>query len=416
PRLAIWGLIEARLQSADLVIMAGLNDGVWPALPAPDPWLAPAIRQQLGMPGLETAIGTAAHDFVAGLGAPRVLLSRARRDDGGPAVPSRFWLRLQALAGETLQPDNALLALARAIDAAGPPVPALRPAPVPPASQRPRRLSITAAEKLRADPFSFYAQAMLKLSVLEPLDADPTGADRGIAVHQILQHWVDSGDSDPAQLRALTEAALLRWSNHPMMRALWAPRVRRAMDWVIDTMRDWEAAGWVPLQAEARGERDFAFGARDAQTVTLVGVADRIDRRPDGSLAIIDYKTGTVPSPAQVATGFALQMGLLGALAQQGVLEGVAAAPVAAFGYWKIGGGTEAGKVSDPLLYNRKPVMSAAAHVTQTLAVFDQLCRDMLLGNAPFTAKLHPDHAEKYRDFDHLARVAEWLGKPGALQ
>ena len=53
PRLAIYGLIEARLQTADLMILGGLNEGVWPGQPAPDPWLAPRIRAELGLPGLE---------------------------------------------------------------------------------------------------------------------------------------------------------------------------------------------------------------------------------------------------------------------------------------------------------------------------------------------------------------------------
>ena len=47
PRLAILGLIEARMQSADLVVLGGLNDGTWPTLPAPDPWLAPRIRAEV---------------------------------------------------------------------------------------------------------------------------------------------------------------------------------------------------------------------------------------------------------------------------------------------------------------------------------------------------------------------------------
>ena len=46
PRLFIWGLLEARLQHADLMILGGLNEGVWPAMPAPDPWLAPRLRDR----------------------------------------------------------------------------------------------------------------------------------------------------------------------------------------------------------------------------------------------------------------------------------------------------------------------------------------------------------------------------------
>src|SRR6476659_3539611 len=62
PRISIWGLLEARLQRTDLMVLGGLNEGVWPALPAPDPWLPPKIRAALGMPTLDGRIGLAAHD------------------------------------------------------------------------------------------------------------------------------------------------------------------------------------------------------------------------------------------------------------------------------------------------------------------------------------------------------------------
>ena len=86
----IWGLLEARLQQADLMMLGGLNEGVWPALPAPDPWLAPKIRANLGLPGLEFRIGLAAHDFASALGAPRSAdhprAARRPLADGGVAL------------------------------------------------------------------------------------------------------------------------------------------------------------------------------------------------------------------------------------------------------------------------------------------------------------------------------------------
>ncbi|MEW6625172.1 MAG: double-strand break repair protein AddB, partial [Pseudomonadota bacterium] len=117
PRLSILGLIEARLTQADLMILGGLNEGTWPGLPAPDPWLAPRIRRELGLPGLETRIGLAAHDFAGALGAPRVLITRARRGSGGPAVASRLWLRLKAMAGPQWKSADRYALLSRAIDA-----------------------------------------------------------------------------------------------------------------------------------------------------------------------------------------------------------------------------------------------------------------------------------------------------------
>ena len=406
PRLAIYGTLEARLQRADLTILGGLNEGVWPARPVPDPWLAPKLRQHLALPSLERRIGLAAHDFVSALGGPAVLLTRARRDDGAPAVPSRFWLRLHARASDVIRPDDALLTAARGLDAAAVVTPAARPAPAPRAALRPRVLSVTAAERLKTDPYAFYARAMLHLKPLKPLDEDPSAADRGIAVHAILQEWVERGDADPATLPRFTEAGLLAWSGQPLMRALWAPRVRRAMEWAGSTMDAWVADGWMPLVAEAGGTLDLADGIR------LTGKADRIDRRVDGSLAVLDYKTGQPPSHAQVAGGFALQLGLLAWLAEAGQLAGVGRAPVAALRFWKLGGGTTAGFVKDPLKHGRE-VTPVADHVAATQAAFLGLCDTMLLGDAPFVAKAHPEYAVG-TDYDHLARVLEWLGRPRA--
>jgi len=252
---------------------------------------------------------------------------------------------------------------------------------------------------------------MLALTVLDALDSDPSGADRGTAVHSILETWIKAGGSD-TDLQMAYDVELGNWTNHPLMQALWAPRVRRALDWAKQTLGAWQDDGWHPIAVEARGERAFSFGVRGEATITLTGVADRVDRHSNGQLAIVDYKTGNVPNHDQITGGFALQMGLLGALAETGILAEVAPAPVARFSYWKVGGGNDPGKASDPLTYNRKIVMTPEAHIAATLAQFAKLCETMLLSNAPFTAKLHPEYAEKYKDYDHLARVAEWLGKP----
>ena len=160
PRIFIWGLLEARLQRADLVVLGGLNEGVWPAMPAPDPWLPPKVRANLGMPTLDVRIGLSAHDFASALGAPEVLITRARRDAKSPTVASRFLLRLDAISGG-LPRDVAARAVDRALDDPGPPQPADRPEPSPPLEQRPKEISVTAVDRLKADPFAFYAKAIL---------------------------------------------------------------------------------------------------------------------------------------------------------------------------------------------------------------------------------------------------------------
>ena len=207
PRLSILGLIEARLTQADLMILGGLNEGTWPGLPAPDPWLAPRIRRELGLPGLETRIGLAAHDFAGALGAPRVLITRARRGSGGPAVASRLWLRLKAMAGPQWKSADRYALLSRAIDAPSAYGPARRPAPVPPVAARPRVIPVTDVDRLKADPFAFYARRILRLTRLDPVDADAGPAWRGTAVHDVLQRWAEAGTLDPATSRKSTRCS-----------------------------------------------------------------------------------------------------------------------------------------------------------------------------------------------------------------
>ncbi len=409
PRLAVYGLLEARLQRADLMILGGLNEGVWPALAKPDPWLAPAARSQLGMPGLDARIGLAAHDFVQAMGAKRVIVTRARRDSSAPTVASRFWLRLEALGGERLQRDGELLAIARGLDSPAEMRAATRPAPAPPAALRPRQISVTGAEKLKADPYSFYAEQMLGLRKLQALDEDPSAAERGTFLHAVLERWIKEKPDDPEHLKALADVMLdADFGHHPTMMALWAPRVRRAIDWVAQEMADWEAKGWRPVVAEGRGHVALGNG------ITLTGKADRIDRHADGSYAVIDYKTGNPPSHDQLTGGYALQLGLLGWLASDGNVRDLPPGVVSALRYWKLSGGSTPGRASDPLVFNRQPWADVGGFIDQSMAHFFALCETLLLGDAPFTAKLHPDYSTRYTDHDHLARVAEWLGRDAA--
>ncbi len=403
PRLAIYGLIEARLQRADLVILGSLNEGVWPALPSPDPWLAPRIRAELGLPGLERRIGLSAHDFVAGLGAPEVLVTRARRDASKPTIASRFWLRLEAMTGG--MPRAPLLpGWAAALDApTGKPRPASRPAPRPPADKRPKRISVTAVDRLKADPYEFYAKSILKVIRRDAVDTDPSAADRGNAIHAIMEQWVSQdGGRDPALLVKRAEAMLAGWIEHPLLRVLWQPRVMRIAEWAAEQLARDIADGWLPVAVEARGERTLAG-------IVLNGRADRIDAR-DGALRIVDYKTGKPPTARQLKAGFALQLGLLGWLADQDAFDPVKGAALQ-FHYWRLSGGRDKpGEVRNALKDGKGTWIEAERFADDAAVQFAKVAEAYLTGTQPFIAKLNPQYA-LYSDYDQLARVAEWMGR-----
>ncbi len=405
PRLFIWGLLEARLQRADLMILGGLDEGRWPAATQPDPWLAPGIRRLLGLPAPERQQGMAAHDFVNALGGRDIVVTRAQRSGGDPAVASRFWLRLAALAGDLREPAPGgipLTRLAAALDVPpGAAQPAARPNPAPPTADRPRRIGVTAVDRLARDPFAFYANHMLGLSALAPLSAAPDPRWYGTRVHRLFEQWVRAGTTVEA-----FEAELAALANDPALdaiaRAFWLPRIEPALRWAAG--RVWAAAaeGRVPLGVEMKGEH-MAFG------VTLHGKADRIDRDAEGKLVVVDYKSGGAPSGVAAANGLDNQLGLLGLIAEMGGVEGVEAAAVAGLEYWSLRPDRRAGgvgKVSATHGSNLK-LKTAGAAVTCAADALADLAARFLTGEEAFA----PGELRGYGDYDQLMRRDEWFGR-----
>lgn len=406
PRVFIWGLIEARLQRTDLTILGGLNDGTWPSLPSPDPWLAPAIRSTLGLPGLEQRIGTEAQQFAAALGGPEVLLTRARRDARSPTVPSRFWLRLEAMSGG-LPRHPTLGRWIGALDLPASFAPAPRPKPAPPVDDRPRRIAVTKLDRLQADPYAFYADAMLKLRAMDSVDADPSAAWRGTAVHRILDAWFNEDDCDPAKLKPRAQALLAETAAHPVVRALWTPRLLEAIDWIAATVAEDKVLGRRIIASEIKGTAEL-FG------IVLEGTADRIDRFDGNRIAIVDYKTGKPPSKRAVLEGYSMQLGLLGLIAEKNGFDGVKGTPLA-FEYWSLAAdkNRNLGYRDTPVgLNNRGEGIAAEDFTTRATERFGRAVATWLLGEEAFTAKLHPEQAAaSYADYDQLMRLDEWYGR-----
>ena len=132
----------------------------------------------------------------------------------------------------------------------------------------------------------------------------------------------------------------------------------------------------------------------------------------DGSLAVVDYKTGMPPSGKMVEQGFALQLGLIGLIAQGGGMDGVSGEP-ARFEYWSLGRNKERN-----FGYMKSPVKETARQTGIPLEDFLDKTEDFLreaiarwlLGSEPFTARLNPD-LPGYSDYDQLMRLDEWQGR-----
>ncbi|WP_339949296.1 double-strand break repair protein AddB [uncultured Albimonas sp.] len=413
-RIRILGALEARAETLDLTILGGLNEGAWPGHPAPDPWLNRGLREQLGLASPERRIGLAAHDFLMAANAPRAVLSRARRDDGGPTNPARWLVRLQnllegasadSLAGMRAR-GRALLRAADGLDAGPPVAPEPRPAPTPRVEARPRRLSVTAVETLVRDPFAIYARHVLRLKKLEPLGRAPDARDMGVALHAVMEAFARDiaplpSTAPASELRAaLLAAAARELPDHvpwPAQRRLWLSRIARAADWIATGEAGRRARGEVAA-LEARGERLLAGPAGE---FTLSAMADRIDRQGAGGLAIYDYKSGMPPSEKQIGV-YNVQLQLEAAIAEAGGFEGVEAASVTHLEYVGLSG-TGAGGTSRVVDLVKRSAGDAWGELAELVTRYDDPAQG-------YRSRERLPREEFVGDYDQLARHGEWTG------
>ena len=412
PRVAILGLLEARLQSFDLVVLGSLAEAVWPPAADPGPWMSRPMRKEAGLASPEEGVGQMAHDFaLLACAAPRVVLSCPRRRDGAPAVPARWLVRLEAfLKGHGLRlPRSPAADWARQLDQPdGEPVPVRPPRPVPPLQARPRRLSVTEVETWLRDPYGIYARHVLKLRALEPLEETVENADFGNLVHSAIAQWVvrlpPAYPLDAAsRLRAEMEAALAARTLRPALVAWWRPRLLRIADWVAaeEAIRRNGRPNQV-LEVERRG--DWTVPA-PGLPFTLVARADRIERRPDGLLAILDYKTGIVPSARDVAAGHASQLPLEAAMVADAGFGPALSGTAGELVYWRLTGGYVPGEATT--LFKGDPA-ATADQVAQARAALVRLVEQFDAPSQPYLSQPHPGAAPRFTDYAQLARVAEW--------
>ncbi len=410
PRVFIWGLLEARLQTVDVAVLGGLAEGVWPPATDPGPWLSRPMARRAGLPSPEERIGQAAHDFVmAACAAPEVVLSCPRRRDGAPSVPARWLVRLDAmLAGAKQRLDrHPAAAWARLLDQPdGPARPVPPPAPRPPVALRPRRLSVTEVQTWLEDPYAIYARHVLKLRKLNPLEEETDAADYGSLVHDGMHRFLKKfGATWPPNGREELRLAMAQALEHAgLRRALtewWAPRLERIADWVAEEESRRRATN---PPAHIVPEKSGTLLMPEAN-FELRGRADRIERREDGRLAIFDYKTGKPPGQKQVDAGFAPQLPLEAAMAASGAFGAELAGQAAELIYWQLGGGFAPGEAVSLFKGDAAAVAAAGEAARENLRALIAAYDDP---DRAYLAQPHPGRAPRFPDYAGLARVAEW--------
>jgi ATP-dependent helicase/nuclease subunit B len=421
-RLHIYGPLESRLMQADRVIVGGLIEGVWPPAPRIDPWLSRPMRHELGLDLPERRIGLSAHDFAQLLGHHDVILSHSAKAGGAPAVASRFLHRLEAVAGEerwkaATAAGEQYVQYALALDAPAEVKPITQPEPRPPRATRPLWLSVTQIEDWLRDPYTIYARHILDLQPLDRVDMPPSAADRGSAIHNALGDFTKTYDkdlpSDPiGALRQIGEKHFKPLMQRPEARALWWPRFQRIVKW----FSEWETArrgAIAAIAAEIKGE--ISIRLDNERAFVLSARADRIERRADGSFAILDYKTGQPPTAKQVRMGLSPQLTLEAAILRGGGFDNIdAGSSVGELAYVRISGNNPPGEYRALELRIRneapQPPDEAADHARRQL---EALIRAFENEAEPYRSLNLPMWTNRYGNYDDLARIKEWSAAGG---
>ena len=421
--LRIYGPLEARLTQSDRVIIGGLVEGVWPPAPRIDPWLSRPMRHELGLDLPERRIGLSAHDFAQLLGAEEVILSHATKVGGAPAVASRFLHRLKAVAGEArwkaaVAAGEHYVRFAGELDRPAEVKPVAQPAPTPPRAVRPLKLSVTAIEDWLRDPYTIYAKYILKLAPLDPVDMPLSAADRGSAIHDALgeftQTFARNLPSDPAgALRGIGRKYFAPLMERPEARALWWPRFLRIASW----FSDWETIrrhNVAEIEAEIRGEIPIPLD--NARTFVLSARADRIERRHDGTFAILDYKTGQPPTGKQVRMGLSPQLTLEAAILREGGFANIPAdSSVSELVYVRLSGNNPPGeqRLLELKVNKSDTPQPPDAAADEARLKLEALIRAFEDESQAYTSLNLSMWSNRYGSYDDLARIKEWSAAGG---
>ena len=404
-RISIWDPLEARLQRADLLILGGLNENCWPAENGEDPWLSRTIRRRLKVPLLERRVGLAAHDFAQACAAPEVILTRAEKINGVPAVKSRWLSRLETLVGvpenDEAHRASTYIEWFRKLDSENIKQPLAPPNFAPPVYSRPRKLSVSDVENLIKNPYSILARYIFGLKPLDPLEEVPNSTKRGLLLHSALHKFLlvypnDLPDDAVHQLLAIVRKELGALLEYPVVRIFWWPSIKRIVGQFVLMHLNQKKKGRL-IATEKKGVYKFSSVAGD---FTLTTKADRIDRMHNGKLAIIDYKTGSVPSWSKVESGYCPQLPLEGIIAQGAGYSGIAEIEVGEIAYWQLGASSQNGLWR----YERSVgelLGSARLGLQALIESFDN-------PSTPYLSRPWPQEKGIFDQYEHLSRYKEW--------
>lgn len=382
-RVCVLGTIESRMQTADVIILTGLNDGMFPARGYENAWLPTAIAEKIGLPSPNRKVSLMSLDFMNLSCGATVYWLRSMVSGGTQTTESRFISRIMARGGKfdteigrqivsnIHARDNIEL---RQLDYS---------APTPPADWS--DVYVTDLEYLIHNPYAFYARHILRLYPINDYWLGPDARDFGTMIHAIIKD-AKPGDSPSTLVARLDAAAIKILKTDGILFRFWHKRFMEMAPIIAN-----ELIAHPNADSEISGSVEIPVGENGAKRT----VRARADRICDGM--VMDIKTGAAPKPSQLSAGTMPQLPLEALMLQSGGFKipttDRSKTPVMMFLQLQ---SNHVKKIEFD--YNTTQMMIDAA-VAKTQEVF----KTYSAGQAPY--EYHETNDYRYKTYDDLARV-----------
>ena len=291
-KIVVLGTIESRMQTADVVILTGLNDGMFPARGYKNSWLPTRIAKEIGLPSPDRKVSLMSLDFMTLSCGNEVYWLRAVNSGGVKTNESRFISRVVARNGN-FDKDYAEVVLNNVLardNVAKNPLD--RQAPNPPSGWG--DVYVTELEKLINNPYAFYVAHILRLKPRDDWWVSADARTFGNLVHDVIEHARDfSKEVIIAEMDRAAREVLHVKNVDSLLFKFWHKRFI-------------EIANLVEQNSELLQKSVPEIGGK--VVIQKHVIRARADRVWDGG--VLDIKTGAAPHKSQLQSGTMPQLPL----------------------------------------------------------------------------------------------------------
>lgn len=376
-KVCVLGTIESRMQTADVVILTGLNEGMFPSTGYENAWLPQKISTQLGLPSPNHKVSLMSLDFMNLSCAENVYWLRSKTSGGVQTTESRFLSRVTARGGKfdkTAQTEI-LSAVFEHDNVESKPL--NYDAPTPPADWS--DMYVTDLEYLIHNPYAYYVRHILRLAVKDDYWVGPDARKFGTLVHSIIEN-AKPGDTPETLVARMDDAAKNIDGLNGVQMHFWHKRFQEIAPVIANEINACpDAYSEIPGFVEIAGRI----------------IRARADRVADG--IVIDIKTGAAPSKSQLLLGTMPQLPIEAHMLQTGGFKipttTRSKTPIMRFLQLR-------NNQTRPVEYGSATTADMIrAAVDKTIEVINMFT----VGRAPYENR--PNSESKYRQYDDLARA-----------